>query len=92
MKIHFTATAQFRINQHKLDCDENVPNCALAQHSKEMGHKFRFDDTNILDKVTHVKKRKIIEIMNMANNITCNKKTDIDKLSTMYCNIIDRFC
>ncbi|KAI4474386.1 hypothetical protein M0804_014887 [Polistes exclamans] len=69
-----------RLQQHKNDCKpinaqkSNIT--ALAEHHFITGHKFKFDETNILDKEDSWYKRNISEMYHITKNNTVNYRTD----------------
>ncbi|KAI4475149.1 hypothetical protein M0804_014486 [Polistes exclamans] len=81
-----------RLEQHKNDCKpinaqkSNIT--ALAEHHFITGHKFKFDETNILDKEDNWYKRNISEMYHITNNNTVNYRTDTNNLNNIYNEIL----
>lgn len=79
-----------RISQHKSDCRLGKHSCALAQHVHTTNHQFDFDNIKILDFETNQKKRLFLEMYHInKNKNSINYKSDIQKLSNIYCNILN---
>ncbi|GAB0096540.1 hypothetical protein DMENIID0001_120640 [Sergentomyia squamirostris] len=91
-KSYIGTTKQYvkeRIKQHARDSRPPIKEegiTALAAHSKETGHQFRFDDTTILDVHKHHGKRKMLESLHIQENINnvTNRRSDVANLSTVY--------
>ncbi|KAI4476739.1 hypothetical protein M0804_013356 [Polistes exclamans] len=81
-----------RLEQHKNDCKpinaqkSNIT--ALAEHHFSTEHKFKFDETNILDKEDNWYKRNISEMYHITNNNTVNYRTDTNNLNNIYNEIL----
>lgn len=90
-KVYIGQTSQYlkeRINGHKYQKN----NTALKKHANENKHKFNFDNTTILHKITSNKARNILESIYIKNNKhACNNKTDIVNLPKIYYPIIKKF-
>lgn len=64
---------------------------ALIQHVENKNHAFNFDNTKILETQPNLKKRLFIEACEIKNSKNaCNLRTDIDKLSVSYINLLKR--
>ena len=63
-----------------------------SAHSLKEGHNFDFNNTRILSTESNDKKRLYLEMWHKKKNIknTVNKRTDIEGLSNMYCNIMSK--
>ena len=85
-----------RILQHKYDCEEDKKDIegktALATHHFNMKHDFNFDMTTILDTEPNWYKRNISEMFWIkVNPNTVNLRTDTNKLSRIYNEVIEMF-
>lgn len=80
-----------RIGQHRNDIRKSTAQCALAKHAIENSHGFNFNNTKIIDRECNYKKRLMKEMLYIkSEGHACNYRTDVDKLSTMYVNLINR--
>ncbi|XP_044760198.1 uncharacterized protein LOC123317657 [Coccinella septempunctata] len=78
-----------RIAIHKSDAKLRPDRCALANHASSLGHKFKFDEAEILCLNSDYNKRTFLEmcfINENENNI--NRKTDLGNLSAIYSYIL----
>lgn len=77
---------KIRINEHKNNVKHrDAHHTALSQHSIQNEHTFNFDDVKILNNETYLRKRLILEMIQIKSHIhSINFKTDIDKLSNIY--------
>lgn len=85
-----------RIKQHKGDHKSKIikaNNTAAFQHSKNTGHTFDFDNTQILKSESNLRKRLILEAININihKKTTINLKSDIDNLNPSYSQLIENF-
>lgn len=81
-----------RIRQHKYDCqgkniDKNEKT-ALAVHHFQENHNLDFDEVKILDKECNYHKRCISEMIHISIHDTMNIRTDTQKLSIIYNNLL----
>ncbi|XP_044749184.1 uncharacterized protein LOC123309940 [Coccinella septempunctata] len=81
-----------RIRQHTYDCKENNRDknekTALALHHFQENHNFDFNDVKILDKESNYHKRCISEMIHIFIRDTVNIRTDTQKLSIIYNNLM----
>lgn len=82
-----------RIKQHKGDHKSKIiktNNTAAFQHSKQTGHTFDFENTQILKTEKNLQKRLILEAVNININkkTSINLKSDIDNLNPTYSQLI----
>lgn len=56
----------------------------LSEHALTLGHKFDYDNPEIVATESNLHHRLIEEMLNIARNLTCNKRSDIDRLSNLY--------
>lgn len=84
-----------RIRQHKNDCRNDkrydAEKTALSKHHFDLQHNFRFQDTTILDNEPNYSKRLISEMIQIHLHDTINLRTDVRGLSTLYCNLLDKY-
>ncbi|XP_015120513.1 uncharacterized protein LOC107043495 [Diachasma alloeum] len=84
-----------RVRQHKNDGAPRKilkeEKTASAAHHFRPGHRFKFDETSVLDSEPDWKKRNIVEMIHIFLNDTVNKREDTQGLSNMYSNILRRF-
>lgn len=95
--LHYIGTTgqhlRNRLQQHRRDCRPPIINeqaSALCAHTSNTGHKFKFDDTKIIDTHKHYSKRLFLEMLHINKNITgvVNRRQDIEKLSAVYAALI----
>ena len=82
-----------RIKQHKGDHKSKTiktNNTAAFQHSKNTGHTFNFDNTQILQSERNLRKRLILEAININiyKKTSINLKSDIDNLNPTYTQLL----
>ncbi|XP_055839801.1 uncharacterized protein LOC129907541 [Episyrphus balteatus] len=98
-KIYIGETIQklgCRINQHKNECKKVLEGssykniAALAEHTKQNGHSFKFDETKILKSENQKFKLQVHEVNQIIKyeEIACNFKTDKKDYSNTYHNLI----
>lgn len=90
-KVYVGETSQLlelRVSQHKKDVEHRSRHTALAKHAYETGHRFAFEDTTIVGRENNMKKRKILEVVNIVRHDTVNFKTDTENLCTVYKTMI----
>lgn len=83
-----------RKNNHISDCNRSNINkngkTALASHHFETGHSFNFNNIELLDRESNLKKRQYLEMIHInCTKDTINKQTDTNNLSKMYHNILN---
>lgn len=85
-----STTLQQRINLHKSNIRLKKDHCALAKHSIETGHIPSFEEVEVLDCETNIRKRTLLEMIRIAqNDDSINSKKDVDSLSSVYALLID---
>ena len=80
-----------RVSKHRSDVNTKKEFASeLSAHSLKEGHTFGFNNTRILSTEINDKKRMFLEMWHIKRNIknTINKRTDIEGLSNLYCNIM----
>lgn len=79
-----------RLRTHKNDERKLSTNTALAEHSTSLSHHFDFSNATIITKEKHLNKRLTLEMIHIKKEgeNAVNKRTDIDRLSQIYNNII----
>lgn len=87
-----------RVSQHKrstrhhamLNQEHDVT--ALVTHTKQHGHQFMFDQTEIIDKCPQNKKLEILESLHiyLTKNENVNKKLDYQGISSTYAALLQR--
>lgn len=80
-----------RVTQHKSDCRTKKNTCAAVEHHINTGHEFDYTEIKILGKENKYKNRLFLEMyyINKTKN-TINYKSDINQLSNIYCNILNK--
>lgn len=79
-----------RLIQHKSDIKQVSKTCALAEHTRRLGHPMIFEDTKILEVETSYIKRSFLEMFHIKRNKNAmNSKTDIQGISNIYSFLID---
>lgn len=83
---------KMRKSQHKYDCNKPVTkfSSALAKHSHNNGHQFKFDEGKILKREKNKTKLQIHEVNQIIKHETtaCNDKTDKKDYTNAYVNLI----
>lgn len=84
-----------RIKQHKRDYKSKIAksnSTAAFQHSRDTGHTFDFDNTEILKTEKNLQKRLLLEAININihKNTSINLKSDIDNLNPSYSQLIKK--
>ncbi|XP_044755187.1 uncharacterized protein LOC123314131 [Coccinella septempunctata] len=93
-KCYVGQTKQYlkeRIRQHKRDCEDvaNYNKTAVTHHQMTTGHKFDFDNVEILDREKNGYRRNISEMIQIRRNNTVNHREDVEHLSIIYSNLMD---
>jgi hypothetical protein len=79
-----------RINNHINDVKKLKNSTALSQHALDTGHKFNFNEAEVLDIEPNFQKRIFKEMIYIKkNNSSINFRTDIEGLSNFYHNLIN---
>lgn len=78
-----------RIYNHtySIECKDSSKS-ALSNHALSLNHKFDFDNTTVIAKESNEYRRLIKEMTNISRHTTCNKRTDIEKLSSLYAPLL----
>ncbi len=71
------------------EIDRLTKTSALLKHSFDHEHYFDFNNVKIIDKQSNYFKLKFSEMIHIKNNECCNKRSDIEGLSTTYWGILD---
>lgn len=80
-----------RVTQHKSDCRVGKNSCAVVEHCLRTGHQFDYTNIKVLDQETNYKSRLFLEMCHISENENAiNFKTDTNKLSNIYCNILQK--
>lgn len=92
-KSYIGQTSQWvksRMALHKSDITKNHERCALATHAYNMDHRVDFENVKILKTEKNYQKRLIHEMIqiNKSEN-AMNKKTDTNKLSSIYSYLLE---
>lgn len=79
-----------RIYNHtySIEC-KDLTKSALSEHALTLGHKFDFDNTTIVAKESNYYHRLIKEMTNIVRNTTCNKRSDVGRLSSLYAPLLN---
>jgi hypothetical protein len=85
MELYETAKS----NNDWIEMEKLVKRSAMVKHIHETNHKFDYDNTAILMKTSDRYKLNYLEMFMIQNNHTCNKRTDVQKLSLAYSNILN---
>jgi hypothetical protein len=78
-----------KINNDWAEIEKLVKRSAIIKHIHESNHKFDYDNTAILMKASDRYKLNHLEMFMIQNNHTCNIRTDVQKLSLAYSNILN---
>lgn len=80
-----------RITLHKSDTRKHHERCALSTHAFTLDHRVNYEDVNVLQMERNYRKRLILEMIeiNKQDNVI-NKKTDTNKLSTIYKYLLEK--
>nr|WP_253308758.1 hypothetical protein [Rickettsia endosymbiont of Ceutorhynchus assimilis] len=81
-KCYIGETMQYldkRMKQHKYDCRNDrmlyEDKTALSKHHFQTGHRFKFDDVEILDSEPQIYRRKVSEMIHISLNDTVKRPT-----------------
>ncbi|XP_055714728.1 uncharacterized protein LOC129808846 [Phlebotomus papatasi] len=82
-----------RLQQHKNDTKLPIRNpnvSSLCTHVTETGHRFKFEETKILDTHRNYGKRLLLEMIHIKTNMdkVVNKRSDVDGLSAIYAGLL----
>jgi hypothetical protein len=98
-KAYIGKTRQYmkkRISQHKTDSNcvlkrkKNADKTALTQHIMDTNHTFDFSNATILCKNISPARLTYLEMFCIRANDSCNKRTDVSKLSVAYSSLINQ--
>lgn len=79
-----------RITSHRSDIRLGKDSCSLATHCLENQHSPNYNDTKVLTTERNTFKRNFLEMVFINNHDnTINRKTDIQNLNNIYCNLLD---
>ncbi|XP_044751862.1 uncharacterized protein LOC123311819 [Coccinella septempunctata] len=80
-----------RMALHKSDITKHPERCALASHAFNLDHRVNFEDVKVLKTEKNYRKRLVLEMIeiNKKEN-TINKKTDTNKLSSIYRYLLEK--
>lgn len=90
---HTSRNLSGRITSHISDCKLKPQACALSSHCNNLKHNIDFKSATVLDSERNLIKRSFLEMFYIYKyENTMNKKTDVDGLSTIYIDLLDKTC
>ncbi|XP_044751210.1 uncharacterized protein LOC123311367 [Coccinella septempunctata] len=88
---HTSQWVKSRMALHKSDIRKYPERCALAAHAHSLDHHIDFENVEILKTESNYQKRLIHEMINInKEKNTLNKKTDTNKLSSIYSYLLEK--
>ena len=79
-----------RVNEHKKDITKHPSNhSVVSKHRMQLGHNFKWEETNIIHKEKNIKKREIAEMLLIKKHPNAiNLKKDTENLNSIYEKVI----
>lgn len=88
---HTSQWLKSRVALHRSDIRKYPERCALAAHAHNLDHHVNFEGVEVLKTERNYQKRLIHEMINInKEDETINKKTDTNKLSSIYSYLLER--